>query len=632
MSKTKVKLFQTIQVRGLVESTSETEDDRIVELVWTTGYKGLRTTQDGFRYYEELKVDESSINGSHLVGNPLLAVHDTESLDSVIGVIEAYSIDPSQGQGRAKVRFAKDDFSERTYQKVRDKILRNVSVGYKIDKWKDVSQKGDKIPTYLAERWTPYEISIVPIGFDPHAQIRSQEQLSEVEIEITEPMLNEPPAHIKDEPVAQKERTMTEAEKLALEQAAAKEAAQKEKQRQLEIRQAVRKAKMDEAFAEELCGADISADEARKRIFEKMVEAQPEPVKNNTRVESGKDEQDKKREAVENALLHRVMPDQFELSAAGREVRGMDLIRMSALLTNNQYGTDSEIANRAMSSSDLPLILANVAEKSAQKSYQTAPSTFEKWVSQRTLRNYKKHHQVKMGDFPSLSERGEDGEFIEGEFSEGEETVQLKKYGGILSFTEEMLVNDDLGLLAEFLQKAGAAAKRLESKLVYDRLQASTNMADGSPLFHSSHANLGTAGAISETTFDELNQKLKNQKTLDSEDYLDLVAAHLICGLQNETAARKFLSTIIPNATSSVNPFANSVNLVVDPRITGKNWFLAADKSQIDSIVLYRLLGKEQPQVSTRNKWETGSFQIKVEHVAAAQAMESRGIAKNPYT
>jgi hypothetical protein len=610
------------QLRSQIDdSSSVNEETRTVELTWSTGFKGLRQGWDG-TYYEELSMEPNHVDMTRLQsGAPLLDAHNSYSNNAVIGVVERAWIE--NGVGKATVRFSADAEADKIYQKVKEKILRNVSVGYMVRKYEDVTKKGEQTPTYRATNWQPHEISIVPIGFDPSAQVRSSEIQNEVEIEtITE-------ASVETSLTTEKENSaMTEAEKRALELAAKEQ----EKQRQLEIRQAVRDAKLESSFADQLCKEDITPDEARKRVIAKIAEVQPAPVQNVTRVETGKDEKDKKRDAIENALLHRIMPEQFALNDAGREVRGMDLIRMCALLTGNQYGTDSEIATRAMSSSDLPLLLANIAEKSVQKSYQIAPSTFEKWVVQRTLRNYKKHHQVKLGDFPSLQERGEDGEFTEGEFGEGEETVQLKKYGGMLSMTEEMIVNDDTGSLSEFLQKAGASAKRLESKLVYDRLQASTDMADGEELFASAHNNLGTSGAISETTVDELNQKLKNQKTLDDEDYLDLMAKYLICGLQNETAARKFLSTIIPNQSSSVNPFANSMELIVDPRITSKNWFMAADKSQIESIVLYRLLGKEQPVVSTRNKWETGSFQIKVEHVAAAQAMEHRGITKNPYT
>ncbi len=633
MSKEILKLLGKNQVRAAFDNESINEEERTIDLVWTTGHKGLRKTSAGFQYYEQLDVSNEAIDQTRIVGGPLLAIHDLKNLDSVIGVIESVRVIPEERIGRGKVRFAKDEFSERVFQKVKDKILRNVSVGYDINDVKNISQKGDEIPTVLVKRWTPMEFSVVPIGFDPGANFRSQEQDYETEIEIEVKRLHE------TNTTAEVEKNMNEEEKKALEaklkaekDAGIKQGSEVEKQRQADIRFAVRSAKLDDKIAEDFITKDLQMDAVREQIILKLAEAEPKTVTNAVKVEVGTDERTKKREAAENALLHRVMPDSFQLSDAGREMRGMDMIRLATVLTNNSFGTDAEIATRAMSSSDLPLILANVAEKSVQKSYEIAPSTFEKWVNQRTLRNYKKANQVKAGDFPNLAERNEDGEFTEGYFSEGQEQVQLKKYGKILSMTEEMIVNDDLGVLAEFVTKAGGAAKRLESKLVYDRLQASTAMADTKALFHADHGNLGTSGAISETTMDELVQKLKNQKNLDNVDYLDLQARFLLCGLQNEVAARKFLATIIANQTSNVNPFAGSVELVVDPRITSKNWFLAADKSVIDSIVLYRLLGKEKPVVSTRNKWETGSFQIKVEHTAAAQAMEHRGIAKNPYT
>ncbi len=143
------------------------------------------------------------------------------------------SIDSVKGEGRAQVRFAKDEYSERVFQKVKDKIIRNTSVGYRIDDFKEVSQKGDDIPTYRAQRWTPFEISLVGVGFDANATIRSNEPIIEIELDEnnTEPELDSTTVVAQANDALIKERTMTEAEKLALELAAKKQAAQEEKKK-----------------------------------------------------------------------------------------------------------------------------------------------------------------------------------------------------------------------------------------------------------------------------------------------------------------------------------------------------------------------------------------------------------------
>jgi hypothetical protein len=239
---------------------------------------------------------------------------------------------------------------------------------------------------------------------------------------------------------------------------------------------------------------------------------------------------------------------------------------------------------------------------------------------------------MKIGDFPSLSLRNEEGEFTYGSVGESKEVIQMKKYGKILAFSEEMLIDDDMGALADFVSQAGVAARRLESNLVYSVLSANADLVDGDPLFHANHGNLGTAGAPSETTFDEAMKLFKAQTTIDGLDYLDLSPRYALCGPLIETTFRKFLSQIVAAQTSNVNIFANSVELIVDPRITNNYLTLTADPSQIDTVSLYKLEGREQPTVSTRNKWESGAFEIKIEHAAAAGAMDHRGMVQNPYT
>jgi len=92
---------------------------------------------------------------------PLLLGHDR---DQQIGVIESASIG-SDRKGRAKVRFGRSALADEILTDVRDKIRRNVSVGYRLDEVVLESEK-DGVPTYRVKSWTPMEVSIVPIPAD----------------------------------------------------------------------------------------------------------------------------------------------------------------------------------------------------------------------------------------------------------------------------------------------------------------------------------------------------------------------------------------------------------------------------------------------------------------------------------
>jgi HK97 family phage prohead protease len=628
--KTETKTLPTFHRTAEIRDIGLEEDSRTVELVWSTGHKGLRQAWQG-SFYEELSMDPKHVDLSRLEGAPLLNNHD-RSVNSVIGVIEKAWVE--KGEGKAKVRFASDADSDKIYQKVKEKVLRQVSVGYQIQKAERRRAKdGEEFDTLFVNRWSPQEISIVAIGFDPKAQIRAEDK-AETEVEITD----------LDSPITQESTSMSKQEDQRTADAPVEskidvdavktQAAQDERQRGLEIRSAVQTAGLDEKFAEQLIKDGKSLDESRKAVFEKMADLKKtEAIDTTVRVDMGKDEKDKKREAVENAILNRVDGNTFKLDEGSREFRGMSLIRIAEALLGGRKGlSDVDLASRAMTTSDLPLILANIAEKALQKRYELAPATYDKWVRKGTLKNFKQHSQMKIGDFPSLSLRNEEGEFTYGSVGESKEVIQMKKYGKILAFSEEMLIDDDMGALADFVSQAGVAARRLESNLVYSVLSANADLVDGDPLFHANHGNLGTAGAPSETTFDEAMKLFKAQTTIDGLDYLDLSPRYALCGPLIETTFRKFLSQIVAAQTSNVNIFANSVELIVDPRITNKYWTLTADPSQIDTVSLYKLEGREQPTVSTRNKWESGAFEIKIEHAAAAGAMDHRGMVQNPYT
>ena len=95
-------------------------------------------------------------------GGPLLFNHD---LDEVIGVVERATIG-ADGKGRATVRFSKSEDGEEAWQDVQDGILRNVSVGYRINEVKLKETREDGTDVYVVSKWTPYEISIVSVPAD----------------------------------------------------------------------------------------------------------------------------------------------------------------------------------------------------------------------------------------------------------------------------------------------------------------------------------------------------------------------------------------------------------------------------------------------------------------------------------
>ena len=68
---------------------------------------------------------------------------------------------------------------------------------------------------------------------------------------------------------------------------------------------------------------------------------------------------------------------------------------------------------------------------------------------------------------------------------------------------------------------------------------------------------------------------------------------------------------------------------MVDGRITGNSWHLAATPTLVDTIEYAYLEGEEGLFTETRQGFEVDGLQIKARHVFAAKAIDWRGLYKN---
>jgi HK97 family phage major capsid protein/HK97 family phage prohead protease len=134
-------------------------DKRTVELSFSSDIEVKRWGMIEVLDHSPKAVDLSRLNA----GGPLLFNHD---LDEVLGVIERAWLDGT-GKGRALVRFSKRQDAEEVWQDIQDGILKNVSVGYRINEVKLKETRDDGTDVYLVTKWEPYEISIVTAPADP---------------------------------------------------------------------------------------------------------------------------------------------------------------------------------------------------------------------------------------------------------------------------------------------------------------------------------------------------------------------------------------------------------------------------------------------------------------------------------
>lgn len=181
-----------IQVRAFAGANKIDADKRTVEVVFATETPVRRRRYEGWDrvidFDEILTISKTAIDMTRLdAGAPLLDSHSRYSTASQIGVVEKAWIDGKEA--RALLRFPStgvDANADRIFALIEQGIMRNVSVGYSLQKVKitEAEKRGD-VQKVTALRWQPFEISFVTVPADPKSGVRGENgaQLYEVELD-----------------------------------------------------------------------------------------------------------------------------------------------------------------------------------------------------------------------------------------------------------------------------------------------------------------------------------------------------------------------------------------------------------------------------------------------------------------
>jgi hypothetical protein len=582
------------------------DDARTVEVVWSTGAPVSRRDASG-PYVERLSLDPAHVDLSRLDGAPVLNSHRGAGIEDVLGVVEAPRVEG--GRGTARIRFSRRPDVDPVWQDVRAGILRGVSVGYRVETWSDAVDPATRARTRTAVRWTPFEVSLVPVPADPAATVRSEE------------------AHMDDQHPAGAPAGDTLATRA---------------QANAEIRSIARIAGLDHAFADAQIDAGATVDQVRAAAFAEMAKRSGPTIRTEaTRVEfvHSHDDPAEVRRAMSDAVAARMMHKAPEGRA--REFADFGVADMVADLaarrgfplgTRNRVQIVEAIFSRsaAHSTSDFPLLLADAGNKVLQARYQAAPPTYRQWAAQRGFNDFKPHKMLRLGDFPSLQPVGEAGEVKFGTLSEDREQVTPREYATGIAINRRALVNDDLGAFAEFTQMIAVRVAQDENAMVYAQIaNDGPALADGTALFATGRGNKAGAGAaIDVDSIGAAVAAMRKVKSLDG-IALNLAPRFLVVGPDRETAARRFVASVTPTRAADVNPWAGALELVVDANVTGNRWHLFADPAAAPVIAYGYVAGQAGPQVRSEIDFDTRALKVAVGLDFGAGPIDWRGAYLN---
>lgn len=640
----------SLQMRAAFVPSTLDAEARTVELTWSTGAAVLRGSFDP--YYEELSMDPAHVRMDRLnSGAPVLDTHDTSGLRSVIGVVEIATVDGKIG--RARVRFDSGPEGTETFRKISEGIVRNSSVGYHTYRMQLVEQGEAEIPTYRAIDWEPHEISMVPIGADAGAGVRSgDDTLTTCVFEERSMALPTPktpsPAAVTTPPAT----TTTTADEV-------RAAAEGERARIVAIQRAGTTLGRP---SEEIAAAietGTSADAFRAAAID--AHAAAATIRLEPRIEAGEDSRAKFLRGAENWVLERsgrVALVREHARARGEtvdldpgEFRGLRMIDLARqCLERSGVRTSGKMPVQlvgeafthrsagAASTGDFSVLLENALHKILLAQYAVTPDTWSRFCATGSVGDFKASKRYRLGSFGVLSQLNELGEFTNKAIPDGErQSLTIGTKGNIIGISRQAIIDDDLQAFSSLATMLGRAAKLTIESDVYALLALNAGlgptMNDGLTLFHATHANITTGAALGSAAIDADRVAMGLQRDPSGNEILDLTPTLLLLskGLggtarQINNGAYDFDSTKFQTANRVGGLFSDIIDT---GRITGTRRYLFADPGVAPTIEVAFLDGQKEPFMDMQQGWRVDGAEWKVRLDYGVAGIDWRGAITN---
>lgn len=665
---------------GRLSASSFDADKRTVDVVWYTGAAVERYDwRTGQIYMLSFAMTDEAADLSVLnKGAPALLDHAAYSR-GLFGKIVPGSARLEGGKGVATILFTRREEMQGFVQDVADGILCNLSMGTDLLQT-ERTENANGPDEVLCTSWRPYELSFVPVAADMDTETLAREGLPPAPpASEGEPMPNankpQPTAATVEALDASKIGALVEAKVAAAVDAKVAERLAEVEGRRSERLQALTVAvaalgiaSTDPTVASLAANDKLSADEARAELLASFAaDADKSPTRSQRRPTVTGEHLDAVKAGFREALLHRSQPaaglaPKAALSDAGRHFAGRGRVVSMCREYLSQAGdpaarlSDAEIIKIAlksdeglcrehlsMATGDLPLLLADVMHNSLQRAYEEAPATWQAFCRQGNVNDLRAHYTTKLGDAPDLLDIAEGAPYTLGSFGEDRESVRVTKRGRIISFTEEMMINDDLDGLGKFPAAFGRAARRLESDTVYSLITSNPTMNDGNAVFSAAHRNVITAGSgaapSSAANLNTLIKLMRKQRTLSGNE-MTIPAYGILVPEDLRLQVMQTIGDIAPATPGNLTPgeFKRLI-MVSDQRLDDADnaagddpavrWWCFGDPAVFDTIRWAYLNGHEGLQTSQRVGFDVDGIDLKAKLYFGAGWIDHRAFAQN---
>ena len=548
--------------------------------------------RDGRGPYLEI-LDPAGLDLSAAQGVRLLDSHRKDTALAVIGTVG--NVRRMAGEIVATLQFSKADDVTPLVERIADGTLQGVSIGYRISESR-VSQSGGRRIGDRNVRWRLVEASIVADPADVNAAFRQKGNTM---------------SNLNDGTPADTGGNTEDGDKSILTRSADTETRK-------EIRALVKAADLGPDIADQLIDSGCDLTRAKAEILDHLTrENKDKPLIRSVSQTDSNDDPVNYRRRAGKALQVRMgvaLPDGDKDAEAVRGFMGLSLRDMAGdCLTRAGESTRGlpvlDVFERAAqhSTSDFPLIVADSMTSVALTSYRASESALKQLCRRRSLVNFKDSTSIRLGEMGQLEELDEGGEIRHTSRAEAGEKMALKTYARAISLSRTLLLNDDLGMLADTVSALGAAAAQTEASILAGLLNDNPALSDGTAVFHADRSNLtaGQAVAPAVAALTEARKAMRTRKGLDGVTIIDIAPRFIVTGADGETAGEQVLADLYPNTVGNVNPFSSKLGLVVEPRLDSTAWYVFADPGRTAALQYGYLASAEGVQVQRQEHFWT---------------------------
>lgn len=369
-------------------------------------------------------------------------------------------------------------------------------------------------------------------------------------------------------------------------------------------------------------------------------------------IEMGHDARDIAHRGMCLAMLERSVPRAVKAEEMqGNQYRGWPLVDVAreilTLSGHDVRGKSSEqiakmaIGMRAISpgtaaydTTDFPGLTENIGYKAALDGFDNADRTWDRWCGVGSTPDFKQFSIPRLSQTSQLPVVAENAAYQNLTRVDEREYGTAVKKGGLISFSWESVVNNDVNSFADQMQSSGEAAQAtLDTDawtvLTTGQIAGASGpvMRDTNQLFSAAHSNVIT-DALSLAGINAM-RVLMGRQVDDNSEAIAPRLTYVMVPLEledtaNDLAGSEFLVDA-GGAAQRANTVRNSFEVVPTHQLSDiTDWFGASRKGQ--HVNVYFLNGQQSPTLEQESGWDTDAVHYKVRIVYTAVPRDWRGL------